>query len=161
MARPIQLKTHRVLINAPRELVFDEMSSVESGGLQCDYNGQTTVLSQDRNDISIECTTKAGWFTYTTVEEVTLEPPERITFKHLSGPLHYAREELVFKDVDGKTELVHTGEIIWRTFPVLGWLGGRLYAKRMFDRVIDKFMRQAKEKSEARAASESQAISSI
>ena len=75
MAGPIRLKTHRVLIDAPREQVFDEMSSVDGSGLQCDINGTSKVVAQDGNDITMECSTKAGWFTYTTVEQVTLEPP--------------------------------------------------------------------------------------
>ena len=101
----------------------------------------------------MEFVTKSGPFRYTTVEEITLYPPERITFKHLSGPLDYVWEEFVFNDVGGyETELIHNGEIIWKKFPFFGWLGGRIYTKPMFERVLEKHMAQIKESCEARAA---------
>ena len=83
---------------------------------------------------------------------VTVEPSERITFKHLKGPLHYAWEEFVFNDVDGDTELVHSGEFIWHWLPVVGWLGGLVYTKPTFERAIEKHMRQIQATCEARAS---------
>lgn len=151
MAEPIRLRSHKVLIESPREMVYQKVSSIGRGRLQGDSNDSAKVITRSDNDIVAEFKTKVGPFTYTTVEHVTLEPPERMTFKHLKGPLHYAWEELVFNDVDGNTELVHNGEIIWRRLPVIGWLAGRFYTKPMFERVVREHMRQIKVTCEARA----------
>ena len=152
MTRPIRLKTHSVLIKAPRDMVYEKMTSFRGGRLQGDNNESSRVISQDGNDIVAEFKTKAGPFTYTTLEEVKLEPPDRITFRHVKGPLHYAREEFVLNDVDGDTELVHSGEFIWNRFPVLGWLGGWFYTKRTFERAIEKHVQQIKASCDALAA---------
>ncbi len=151
MARPIQLKSHRVLIKAPRELVYQKMSSFGRGKLQGDNNESSRVICRDGNNIIGEFKTRAGPISYTTIEQVTLEPPDRIIFKHLKGPLHYAWEEFVFNDVDGDTELMHNGEFIWHWFPLLGWLSGIFYTKPMFERAIEKHMQEIKIGCEARA----------
>ena len=152
MARIIQLESHKVRIEAPCEMVFQKMSSFGRGRLVGDNNESSRIISRDDNSLIVEFRTKAGPFTYTTNEQVTLESPKRITFRHLDGPLRYAWEEFVFNDIDGDTELVHNGEFIWRNLPVVGWLGGRLYTKPMFERVIKKHMWQIKVSCEARAA---------
>ena len=152
MARPIQLESHKVRIKAPCEMVFQKMSSFGRGRLAGDNNESSRIISRDGNSLIVEFRTKAGPFTYTTNEQVTLETPNRITFRHLDGPLHYAWEEFVFNDIDGDTELVHNGEFIWRSLPVVGWLGGQLYTKPTFERVIKKHMSQIKVSCEARAA---------
>ena len=152
MARPIKLKSHRVRIEAPCEMVFQKMSSFGRGRLAGDNNESSKVISRDGDSLIVEFRTKAGPFTYTTNEQVTLDTPNRITFRHLDGPLHYAWEEFVFDDVDGETELVHNGEFIWSRLPVIGWLSGLLYTKPMFERVIKKHMAQIKVSCEARAA---------
>ncbi len=152
MAKSIQLRSHRVLIKAPREMIFQKMSSFGGGRLKGDSNESSRVLCRDGDNIVAEFKTRAGPFRYTTIEKITLEPPERITFEHLSGPLHYAWEEFVFNDVDGDTELVHNGEFIWHRFPLFGWFGGIIYTRPMFERAVEKHMHQIKESCEARAA---------
>ena len=141
-----------MLINAPREVIYQKMTSFGRGRLRGDSTDSSRVISRDVNSIVAEFTTRAGPFTYTTIEQVTLEPIERITFKHLKGPLHYAWEEFRFTDVDGNTELEHSGEFIWHRLPIVGWLGGLLYTKPMFERTIARHMQQVKESCEARAA---------
>ena len=152
MANPIKLKTHKVLIKAPCELVFQKMSSFGRGRLKGDNNESSRVICRDDNHLVAEFKTKAGPFSYTTIEEIHLEPPKRITFKHLKGPLHFAQEEFIFRDVDGDTELEHRGEFIWHWFPIIGWLAGRLYTKPMFERTIRKHMQQILVSCEERAS---------
>ena len=152
MANPIRLTAHSVHIKAPREMVFQKLSSFGRGRMKGDNSETSRVISRDGNTIVAEFDTKAGPFTYTTLEEVTLEPPDRIIFRHLEGPLHYAWEEFVFNDVDGETELIHNGEFIWNRIPLLGWLGGMVYTKPMFERVIGNHLEQVKINCDARAA---------
>ncbi len=151
MARPIRLKPHKLLIKAPRELIFQNMSSFGRGRLKGDNSETSRVICQYDDHIIAEFKTKAGLFSYTTIEEITLEPPERITLLHLKGPLHYAREQFTFHDVDGDTELSHEGEFIWRRFPVIGRLAGWIYTKPIFERAVARHMEQVRETCEARA----------
>ena len=133
MTQPIQLSPHKVLIEAPRAMVYQKMIAFGKGRLQGDNNESSNVISRDGDTLVAEFKTKAGPFSYTTVEEITLEKDRRITFKHLKGPLAYAWEEFVFNEVEnGDTELVHNGEFIWKRIPLLGRLGGRLYTKPVF-----------------------------
>ena len=62
------------------------------------------------------------------------------------------REEFVFNDIDGNTELIHNGEFIWSRIPFFGKLGGMIYTKRAFEKVIEEHMEQMKQATEARAA---------
>ena len=153
MAKPIRLRPHTIPIRAPRELVFQMMSHFGRGRLPGDNNESSKVLERDGNRLIVEFETKALLATYTTVEEINLHPPDRITFVHLSGPLHYASEEFRFEDVDGRqTDLTHSGEFIWSTFPFFGWFGGIVYTRPVFERTIVKHMAQVKQAAEARAA---------
>lgn len=153
MAKPIRLKTHRVRINAPRELLYQMMSSFGRGRLAGDNNESSEVISREGDKLVVKFRTKAGPISYDTVEEVTLEPPSRITFRHMSGPLHHAWEEFVFEEItEFEMELVHDGEFIWKRFPFFGWFGGMIYTKPTFERVLTKHMAQLKESAEARAA---------
>jgi hypothetical protein len=134
MAKPIRLKTHSVRINAPRELIFQMMSSFGRGKLKGDNNEASEVISRDGDSLVVRFRTKAGPISYDTVEEITLEKPSRIRFKHLSGQLSYATEEFLFEEAgEFETDLVHDGEFIWKRFPFFGWLGGVIYTKPTFE----------------------------
>ena len=153
MSRAIILRPHIVRIQAPRELVFQMMSHFGRGRLPGDSNESSKVLERNGNCLTVEFQTKALFATYTTVEVVNLYPPERITFEHLSGPLHYAKEEFRFEDVGKRqTELTHSGEFIWSRFPIFGWFGGIMYTRPVFERTIVKHLEQVKQAAEARAA---------
>ncbi len=129
------------------------MSHFGRGRLPGDNNESSKVIERDGNRLVVEFQTKALFTTYTTVEEVILSPPDQIAFEHLSGPLHYAREEFTFEEVDGRqTDLIHTGEFIWSRFPFFGWFGGIIYTRPVFERTIAKHLAQVKEAAEARAA---------
>ncbi len=151
MTRPVRLSSHRVIIRAPRELVYQKMSSFGRGRLQGNSGESSRVVYRSGNTIVAEFNTRAGRLTVTTLEEVTLDPPSRLTFRHLRGPLHYALERFVLTDVDGDTALEHSGEFVWSRLPVLGWLAGRLLIKRPFERVLERHMDEIKTGCESRA----------
>lgn len=151
--RPIRMRPCSVRIDAPRELVFQMMSHFGRGRLPGDNNEASKVLERDGNSLVVEFQTKTLFTTYATIEEVTLQPPKRIDFEHLSGPLQYAREAFIFEDVDGKmTHLTHTGEFILNSRALFGWLAGVIYVKPIFERVIVRHLAQVKQAAEARSA---------
>ena len=153
VSRPIELKPHAVAIDAPRELLIQMLTSFRGGRIPGEESETSRLLSEDGNTKTVEFTTKAGLFTYTTVEEVTIHPPDRITFKHLDSPLHFAEEEFIFEQMeDGTTLMSHTGSFVWIRFPFFGWFGGIIYTRPMFHRVIKKHFAAIKDAAEARAA---------
>ena len=153
MSNPIALEERSVSIDAPRELVFQMLTSFRRGRISGDDAESSKLVSEDDDTKIVEFRTKAGPFTYTTLEEVKLYPPERITFKHLEGPLHFSEEAFTFEETpDGNTVLTHSGSFIWKTFPFFGWFGGVIYTRPMYHRVIRKHLAVVKRAAEARAA---------
>ena len=153
MSKPITLRDHSVTIDAPRELVFQMLTSFRRGRISGDNAESSKLISEDGETKIVEFRTKAGPFTYTTLEEVKLYPPDRITFKHLDGPLHFSEEAFTFEETrDGKTVLTHCGSFIWNLFPFFGWFGGLIYTRPMFHRVIREHLAVVKEAAKARAA---------
>ena len=67
MAKPVRLKDQSVLIDAPRELVYQMMTAFKKGGISGDNNESSKVISQDGDSLVVEFKTRAGWFTYTTL----------------------------------------------------------------------------------------------
>ena len=145
------LTPHEVIVDAPREMVFEMLTAFGRGRLPGSKE-MSRVIEKDGDRLVVEFTTDAIYKTYTTVEEVTLYRPDRITFKHLDGPLESCDEVFTFEDLpDGRTLWRHTGSfrLGW---PVVGGVVGRNVTKRWFERVMRKHMREMKEAIEARAA---------
>lgn len=153
MFKPILLKDHSVAIDAPRELVFQMLTSFRRGRIAGDDTESSRLISEAGNTRIVEFKTKAGSSTYTTLEEVKLFPPWRITFKHLEGPLHFSEEAFAFEETEeGQTLMTHGGSFIWKRFPFFGWLGGIIYVRPIYHRVIRNHLAVVKEAAEARAA---------
>lgn len=151
--KPIRLRPQTIRIDAPRELVFQMMSHFGRGRLPGDNSEASRVICREGDRLVAEFRTRAGFFTYTTLEEVRLHPPERIEFRHLAGPLAYAAEEFAFRALtERRTELTHSGEFVWSRFPLFGRLGGLIYTRPVFERAIAAHMAQLKSAAEARAA---------
>ena len=134
----VRLAGHTTTIKAPRSLVFRLFSSFggsknaggESNPLG-DCGEQATVLERHDNRLVVEFVSRQGRKLYRTLEEVQLYPEERITFRHLKGPLHYASEEFRLTDVTEGTQITYQGQIECRMplLPGLGWLTALLYVR--------------------------------
>ena len=149
--RSVVLTPHETIVNAPREMVFQMLTAFGRGRLPGSKE-KSRVIEQDGDRLIVEFTTDAIYKTYVTLEEVILHSPDRITFKHLKGPLDACDEVFTFEDLpDGTTLWRHTGSfrLGW---PVVGDVVGRNVTKRLFERVMRKHMREMKEAIEARAA---------
>ena len=129
------------------------LSSFRHGRIAGDNAESTRLISEDGDVKTVEFVTRAGPFSYRTLEEVTLYVPERIEFKHLEGPLDFSEEEFTLDETpDGGTLLTHSGSFVWNRLPFLGWFGGVIYARPMYHSVIRKHFATVKEAAEARAA---------
>lgn len=150
----VRLTDRYITIDAPRPLVFQMLGAFGRGHLPGDEGESSKVLERDGDRLTVEFFTLDGKRRYRTVEEVNLFPPERITFRHLEGPLHHSSEEFLLEEVAGGTRLSYRGDIQCRMawMPGMGWLVGRFYVKPKYDRVIRQHMDRLKIAAQARAA---------
>ena len=145
----IELSLQSVEIDAPRELVFQMLTSFRRGRIAGDNAESTRLISEDGNVTTVEFITKAGPFSHRTLEEVTLFGPQRIEFRLVD----FSEETFTLDETaDGNTLLTHSGSFIWKRFPFFGWFGGIIYTRPMYHRVIRKHFMAVKEAAEARAA---------
>ena len=135
---PVQLQGRSELIRAPRELVFQMLSAMGQGQLPGPQADRAKLLSRQDNRLIVEFHTSVGRRSYRTVEEVTLYPPERITFSHL-------------EDHPQGTLLRYQGQFDYR-FPLFGWFIAHLYIKPRYNRLIRDHLAHLKAAAEARAA---------
>ena len=147
----MKLKDQRQFINAPRELVFQMLAAMGKGQLPGADGESAQVLSRDGDCLTVKFMTRTGKRVVSTVEEVQLYPPERITFCHIAGPLDHSEEEFVLTEDGDGTLLEYHGEFRYN-FPVLGWFISRFYIRPKYEAVITEHMARLKEAAEARAA---------
>lgn len=143
-----------VRIEAPRALVFEQLSAPYLGRTPSGLREKLEVLERGSDMVLAAHRTKLRWFTSTTVETVRFTPPERIDFRHVRGPAPHVVESFVLREIDGRTELEYTGELgldLW-------WLG-RWWARRsvvpVWNRVVEGSLAQVTVAAEARASARS------
>jgi len=159
----VKLAQQVLTIKAPRSRVFQVFSSFEqenksgandnqSGWDQPSDNGEgANVLEREGNRLIVEFTSREGRRLYRTLEEVHLFPEERITFRHLKGPLNYASEEFRLEELPEGTRMTYRGQIECRMpfLPGIGWLVAILYVRPKYESLIKRHMRLLKETAES------------
>ena len=153
----VRLRTQSVTIRAPRSEVFRLISSFGDADIgeasrksTSDIEEGKTLLERDGNRLLMEFRSRDGRKMYRTVEEVMLYPDERITFRHIEGPLHHSQEEFKFTAEDSGTKMTHNGEIECRMhwLPVAGWMVARFYVKRRYESLVLRHMNSLKDQAE-------------
>ena len=149
----VKLKDQAVLIDAPRELVFQMLSAIGKGSLP-GGSEYSRVIERDGNEIIAEFITPSGSRVYRTVERVVLYPPERITYFHLEGPLSFSEEAFTLEETDTGARLNYWGVIEFKApfLPGVGWLIALAYARPKYNSIIRDHMSRLKTAAEARAA---------
>lgn len=128
-------------MNAPRGLCFEVVASAGR-----------VVEQRSEFDKIVRFETTYRNRTIPTVERIKLQPPVRIQYAWLEGPLPDVREEISFRQVEeAETDVTYAG---WFAPPpgLFGSLIGRLYVRRVFDRLVREHLLEAKELAERRAA---------
>ena len=148
----VKLRGQSVTVRAPRPLVFETLSSfAQNDGSPPKDEERARLIERDGDQLLMEFHSKDGREMYRTLEEVVLYPHDRITFRHLKGPLYHSQEQFDFTDVSDGTRVTHTGEIECRMhrLPGAGWLVARFYVKRRYERLVLRHMSNLKEQVEA------------
>lgn len=138
---------------APRELVFEQISSAYLGRTPRETRAHLEVVERGSDLVVATHYTRVWGYTAETTEAVGFEPPERIRFRHLRGPVPCAIEEFVLVEVDGgdATELTYRGEL-GIDFWVLGELAGRLVVVPFWEDTVRDSLEESREQAERRAA---------
>lgn len=146
-----QLGPLHVTFDAPRELVFEQLSAPYLGQLPRDMRDTLEVVARGEDLVVAAHHTDLGWYTATTVEAVGFEPPDRITFRHLRGPVPHAVEEFVLEAVDeDRTELTYQGEV-GLDWWFAGWLAARYWVRPVWERQVAGHLDAVKPAVEERA----------
>jgi hypothetical protein len=139
-----------VEIDAPRELVFEQLSAPYLGRTPRDSAATLEVIERGSDMVVARHFSKVAFYTAETVESVRFEAPGRITFRHLRGPVPHAVEMFEMAERDGATELVYTGEL-GIDFWVLGKLAGRYWVTPTWLGIVREHLAEVKATAEARA----------
>jgi hypothetical protein len=138
-------------IAAPRELVFEMIAAPYLGrtpggsGIEVLVRGEDLVVAAHD--------TRVHFYTARTVEAVGFDPPERVGFSHLTGPVPHAVEEFALRKVDGETELHYEGEI-GIDFFAFGRIAARHWVRPQWERVVREHLDDLKLRAEKRASFE-------
>jgi hypothetical protein len=134
---------------APSDLVFEIITAPYTGRAPSDSG--IDVLA--RSDVLVVAAhhTKVHFYTARTVEIVEFEPPRRVGFRHLAGPVPHAIERFELDASGGRTELRYTGEV-GIDFFVLGRLAARHWVRPQWERAVREHLEDVKGSAEERAA---------
>jgi len=137
-----------IRIAAPRELVFEIISAPYLGrtpggsGIEVVARGDTIAVAAHH--------TKVHFYTARTVEVVEFEPPTRVGFRHLTGPVPHAVEQFALAELEGATELRYDGEL-GIDFFVLGRIAARHWVRPQWERAVREHLDDLRERAEQRA----------
>lgn len=118
----------RFAIAAPREVVFDVISSPYLGRTPRALRAKLDVLERGDDFVLAAHNTHVYGLEATTVETVRFEPPERVHFRLVRGPVPHVVEQFELRETTDGTELEYTGELgtdLW----ALGRIWGSAVAK--------------------------------
>jgi hypothetical protein len=138
----------QVRIAAPRELVFEVLSAPYLGRASSD---SIEVLAGNEGMVVAAHLTKVHFYEARTVEAIELDPPARMGFRHLTGPVPHAVEEFRLDEhAGGITELTYDGEL-GIDFFVLGRIAGRRWVVPQWNRAVAEHLAEVKTRAEQRA----------
>jgi hypothetical protein len=138
-----------VRIAAPRELVFEIIAAPYLG--RAPAGSGIEVLARSDNLVVAIHYTRIHFYTARTVEVIDFEPPSRVGFRHLTGPVPHAVEEFALEEVRGDTELRYAGEL-GIDFFVFGRIAGRHWVRPQWERVVREHLEDLKQRAEQGAS---------
>src|SRR5918995_1968094 len=137
----------RIRIEAPRELVYEILSAPYVGRAR---NPSIDVLARDDSLVVASHLTKVHFYEARTVEAINLEPPARMGFWHLTGPVPHAVEQFRLEPQGDTTELHYDGEL-GIDFFVLGRIAGRRWVVPQWHQAVSQHLDDVKERAEQRS----------
>ena len=115
-----------VHIRAPRPVVFDVIAAPYLGRTPRALASKLRVLERSDAMVLADHYTKVGPLTTTTSETVRFEPPERVHFRLVRGPVPHVVERFELRETEDGTELEYTGELGADLWALGRWWGRRV-----------------------------------
>jgi Polyketide cyclase / dehydrase and lipid transport len=136
-------------IAAPRDVVFDVVSAPYLRKTPRALRAKLEVLERGEDFVLAAHHTRTHGLTATTVETVRFEPPERVHFRLVRGPVPHVVEQFVLHETEDGTELEYDGELgtdLW----ALGSAWGAAVARK-WEATVRESLEQVKLEAERRA----------
>lgn len=137
----------RLRIEAPRELVYEILSAPYVGRARSD---SIEVLAGGESMVVAAHLTKVHFYSARTVEAIELDPPSRIGFRHLTGPVPYAIEEFRL-EADGEATELHYGGELGIDYFWLGRTAARLWVLPQWNGKVREHLEAVRPQAEQRA----------
>jgi uncharacterized protein YndB with AHSA1/START domain len=141
---PIEIR-----IAAPRDRVFEMIS--EPYLRHTPKDSGIDVLARGKDMAVAAHHTKVHFYTARTVEAVKFDPPAKIGFTHLAGPVPHAVEEFALAETNGVTELRYSGQV-GIDFFFLGRIAGRRWVRPQWERAVREDLEDLKQRAEQLSA---------
>jgi hypothetical protein len=137
-----------VQIVAPRDLVFEMINAPYAG--RAGGSGIEVITRGDHLVVAAHYT-KVHFYTARTVEVIEFDPPGRVSFRHLGGPVPDATEQFALTEAASGTELRYSGEV-GIDFFVLGRMAGRYWVRPQWERAVREHLEDLKARAGQRAS---------
>ena len=138
-------------IAAPREVVFDVVAAPYLGRTPRSLQSKLRVLEHGADMVLAAHFTHLRGLVATTLETVRFEPPSRVDFRLVRGPVPYVVEQFLLHEDGGATAFEYRGEL-GTDFWAAGRLWGILVARK-WERAVRTTLDNVKTEAERRAAS--------
>jgi hypothetical protein len=139
----------RFSIRAPREVVFDVVSAPYLGRTPRALRSKLEVLEQGDDFVLAAHHTRAYGLTATTVETVRFEPPERVRFRLVRGPVPHVVEQFELHETADGTLLEYTGELGTDLWALGSWWGAAV--ARTWEATVELSLRAVADEAERRS----------
>jgi len=106
-----QLGPMTVVINAPRELVFEIISAPYLGRTPRSMEAKLRVIERGQDMVLAAHYTRIRGLVVTTLETVRFSAPDRIDFRLVRGPVPYVVEHFLLRDRNKQCELEYGGDL--------------------------------------------------
>jgi hypothetical protein len=139
----------RFPIAAPRKVVFEVLSAPYLGRTPRALRSKLEVLERGQDLVLAAHHTRAYGLTATTVETVRFEPPERVHFRLVRGPVPHVVERFELHETADGTLLEYTGELGTDLWALGSWWGAAV--ARTWEATVESSLRAVADEAERRS----------
>ena len=136
-------------IAAPRDIVFDVVAAPYLGRATRALESKLKVIERGTDMVLAAHFTPLSRFVATTLETVLFEPPSRVRFRLMRGPVPHVVEEFVLHETDTGTRFEYGGELGTDLWAAGRWWGDRVAAR--WEAVVEESLAAIKAEAERRA----------
>lgn len=140
-----------ISVDAPRDLVYQTISRPYLGRTPEGMKDTLQVLERSETLAVARHVTALPLLDAVTVEAVSFEPPERISFRLLQGPVPSVQEEFVLTQHEDTTSLVYRGRLEADLWALGRWYGGSV-VRPVWERTVMHSLDKVKVAAEGREA---------